>query len=188
MGSGKSTLAQELVRRWGLRYISSDVTRKRLARIPALERRYEPYGKGIYSMDFSRQTYSEMLNQARQALGKGKSVVLDASFRTALTRREALEAAHRMGVEAWVIECTASGPELRRRLERREIQEASVSDGRWDLRERQEAEWEPVQEVPKCRYIALDTTGSLEATRRQLLRELYIRWVQSSGHLAGGKV
>ena len=80
-GTGKSTVAQELARRWGFAYISSDITRKRLAGIGPGEHRYVPFGEGLYSWEYSRHTYDSMLHQTDRDLRMGRSVVLDATFR-----------------------------------------------------------------------------------------------------------
>jgi uncharacterized protein len=54
-GTGKSNVALELSRRWGLSYISSDITRKALAEIAPEEHHYESFGEGIYSPELSRR-------------------------------------------------------------------------------------------------------------------------------------
>jgi len=179
MGTGKSYVSRELARRWDLEYISSDVTRKELAGVLPHEHRYEAYGYGIYSSEFSRRTYQEMVHRAHEHLGRGRSVVLDASFRAASTRREALDVARKVGADAWIVECVADETELRFRLERRLHEEASASDGRWELLRQQKEEWEPVSEVPESRHIRLDTSGPPGETMRRLLEEIYIRWLGS---------
>ena len=172
-GTGKSTVAQEMTRRWGLSYVSSDITRKTLAGLAPEEHRYLRAGEGIYTPDFSRLTYDAMLRQAEEYLREGLSVVMDATFRRSEERERAVEAARRLGADAWVIECFLSEEEARRRLERRFQDGASVSDGRWELYHQQQREWEPVVEVPGHRHVMLDTGGSLQDIMRELIRRLY---------------
>jgi aminoglycoside phosphotransferase family enzyme/predicted kinase len=174
-GTGKSTIAQELARRWNLSYISSDITRKTLAGMAPEERRYEAFGEGIYSPEFSRQTYDAMFQQAEQHLQDGRSVALDGTFRSVAERSQAVETARRTGADAWIIECLLPEAEVQRRLERRAREGTSVSDARWELFHRLQQEWEPVREAPANRHIRLDTSGPLPETMRQLLRQIYTR-------------
>ncbi len=172
-GTGKSTVAQEMTRHWGLSYVSSDITRKTLAGLAPEEHRYLRLGEGIYAPDFSRLTYDAMLQQAEERLREGHSVVMDATFRRSEERERAVEAARRLGADAWVIECFLSEEEARRRLERRFQEGTSVSDGRWELYHHHQQEWEPVAEVPGHRHVMLDTGGSLQDIKRELIRRLY---------------
>jgi uncharacterized protein len=172
-GTGKSTVAQELARRWSLSYISSDITRKTLARIAPEERRYESFGEGIYSSEFSRRTYDAMFRQAEQCLQDGGSVVMDGTFRSANERSRAIETPRREGIDTWIVECSLPEEEVRHRLERRAREGTSASDARWELFHRLQQEWEPVAEVPDKQYLRLDTSRPLPETMRQLLHWLY---------------
>ena len=80
VGSGKTTLARALAGRLGLTVISSDILRKRLASVPLTEHRFEEMESGIYSPDFSRQTYGALFEEAEKILQRGDPVILDASF------------------------------------------------------------------------------------------------------------
>ena len=107
MGTGKSSVARELARRWGLETASSDVVREELAGIPPTEHRFEPFGVGIYSPQFTDSTYRHMLQQAAGWLSKGKSVILDTAFREAGERRQAATLAKEQGADFFVLECVA---------------------------------------------------------------------------------
>ncbi|MEK7281920.1 MAG: AAA family ATPase, partial [Chloroflexota bacterium] len=65
VATGKTVLAQALARRLGATLISSDPLRKELAGIPHQEHRFEEFGRGIYSRQFTQKTYQEMLHRAR---------------------------------------------------------------------------------------------------------------------------
>lgn len=178
MGTGKTKLAQELSRRWGLHLISSDVVRKELAGIPPTEHRYEPFDGGIYSPEFSLKTYREMLRQAEALLDEGRSVILDASFRKASQRGEALSLARRKGIDYWFLECTAPEGVIRERLEQRRVEAEAVSDGRWEIFHQQRESFEPLTEVPEGRCILVDTSGAPSETLFRLLKGLYSRILQ----------
>ena len=178
-GTGKPTVAQEMARRWDLAYISLDITRKELAGIAPTERRPEPYQQGIYSPEFSRHTYAAILKRAGEELQRGRSVVVDATFRRAQDRAQAVALAQDMGAEVWVVECLLAEAEVRRRLDERQKQEGSISDGRWQLLPQQQQEWEPVGEVPSNRHIRVNTDGSLQEVVRGLLLSWYRLALQS---------
>lgn len=184
-GTGKSTVAQELARRWDLAHVSSDVSRKALAGIGPQEHRYDPFGEGIYSAEFSRRTYEAMLEQAEQVLKIGRSVVLDATFRRGEERSRAVALGQQAGVEIWLVECCLPEEEARRRLEQRLRRGDSVSDGRWEIFAQQQREWEPVVEVPSYRHIRLDTSATPVETMRQLLHQLYTRAIEEVQRTAG---
>lgn len=176
MGTGKSSIAEELARRWDMRYVSSDLTRKRLADVDAGEHRYEDYGEGIYSEEFTRLTYEVMLDEALGGLAAGESVVVDATFRAADERKRFLDAAATAGAEAFVIECTAPEDEIKRRLDARLANaDDAVSDGRWELFRRQQADWEPVDTAAVGHYIDLDTSGPRDENIRRLVAEIFAR-------------
>jgi len=143
MGTGKTTLARELARRFGLVYLSSDVTRKRLAGLSPSEHRSEAFGEGIYAEEFSRQTYDALFADARAWLARGLSVILDASFKHQAERDQARQLAEEEGVRLVALECACSEDEIHRRLDRREGDATSVSDGRWEIFERQKADFTP---------------------------------------------
>ena len=172
-GTGKTAVAGELARRWGMAHISSDVTRKTLAGVDLTEHRYVPFSEDIYSPEFSELTYRSMFLETAERLRDGERVVLDATFRRAGERRNAVAAARDAGAEAWVVECTLPEEPARRRLEDRFEAGTSVSDGCWELYHRQMAEWEPVTEVPRDRLLRVDTSGSPEDTIRLVLQGFY---------------
>lgn len=172
-GAGKTTVAQELARRWGLAFISSDQVRKELAGIAATEHQYVPFGQGIYSPEFSQRTYQTMLQRATEELSQGSSVVLDATFRRAGERLQAVALARSLGVETWVVECVLEEGEVRRRLEERVRQGGSVSDSRWELYGPMQEQWESVEEVPPSRYLRVDTRPALQEVMPRLSRAWY---------------
>lgn len=79
-GTGKSTLADALADRLGMVMLSSDRLRKELAGIDPARHAPAAWREGIYSPAWSAQTYAELLERATALLGRGESVVLDASW------------------------------------------------------------------------------------------------------------
>lgn len=91
-GTGKTSLAGALADRLGCTVLSSDRIRKELAGLAPADRAGAPYGSGIYTPEWSRRTYREMVLRAASLLRMGETVVLDASW-TSEADRELLAAA-----------------------------------------------------------------------------------------------
>jgi predicted kinase len=160
MGTGKTTLAQALGSDIGLKVISSDVTRKELAGIAPQERRFEKFDSGIYSDEFSRQTYDTMLTRARRLLASGESVLLDASFKKRQDRLSARNLADEVKADFLIVECTLDEQSIKERLEQR-VREGSVSDGRWEIFGSQKEDFEPIDEVTGRNHVIVNTSEPL---------------------------
>ncbi len=172
MGTGKSTLARSLSAALGWKWLRSDVVRKELAEISPLEHRFEEFGRGIYSPDFSQRTYETLLGRASELLGSGQSAVIDASFSKQAVREQALAAARQGGAEFFLVECQCSGEEIQRRLARRPAQENEPSDGRWGIFFDQKREYEKIVRGP---FLALNTEGPPEEGLARVFRHLLAR-------------
>ena len=171
IGTGKSTLAREMGRRAGFAVISSDVTRKALADIPATERHLDSFQEGLYSPETTRRTYDEMYQAAQSILEEGRSVILDASFNKAEERGRARALAQAAGADFKAIECVASEETLRERLGRR-FESESVSDGRLEIFDQFKLDFEPLLELPAGSHIVANTSRTVEETVSQVWRAL----------------
>ena len=81
--------------------------------------------------------------------------------------------AREFNADVWVVQCQLDEDEAQRRLERREDEGSSPSDGRWELYHHQLGQWDPVAEVPEDRRLILDTSGSPQEVIASLLGGLY---------------
>ena len=88
-GTGKSTVAGRLADEVGGVLVQSDRVRKELAGISPETSAAAGWREGIYGDVSTEHTYREMLRRARLLLGRGETVVLDASWRTAAHREMA---------------------------------------------------------------------------------------------------
>jgi len=158
VGTGKTTVAQALGRSLGLVVISSDITRKRLAGIPPTEHRFEEFESGIYSEEYNRKTYDELLTRARELLEQGKSVILDASFKKRQHRLQANQLAGEARAGFAVVECVLDGDTIKRRLEQRLVEGGSASDGRWEILQSQRQAFDRIVEFPPEEHIAVHTS------------------------------
>jgi predicted kinase len=156
--SGKTTLARALAGRLGMVHLSSDVVRKRLARVSPTVHCADPFGRGLYSQSMSRRTYTAMRRYAARWLRRGQSVVLDATYGQRRERAEVRHLARRAGVRLVVLECRAPDEVLLARLSRRENDAARTSDARVELWPALRASYTPPVEM--LNTIQVDTTQS----------------------------
>jgi len=176
VATGKTALAQALGEAAGMPVISSDVVRKELAGLAPRERRFEPFGRGIYSPRFSERTYKALLERARAALAEGRSVIVDATFGQRRHRQRARELAQAMGARFLCLECRAEERVIRQRLEERLRAGRDASDARWETYEAQKQVFEPLAELPPAEHMVVDCdepwARCVEETRRELERRL----------------
>src|SRR5206468_533687 len=114
-GSGKSALAQELAKRLPAVLLSSDLIRKRLARVPPFERLSNDW----YTPEKIAEVYEQMRVQTRDWLAAGENVILDATFLSAQERTKTARVTAEGQTRLWIIECECSDSLIRRRLESR---------------------------------------------------------------------
>lgn len=187
MGVGKSTLAALLRDALGMVLLSSDALRKRLAGLDPAEPVPAAYGADIYSAEWTRRTYAELLAEARRALASGRSVVLDASFSRQTQRLAAIEVGLASGADIRFIEAICPEEIALERLTHRWSQRIAAgasprpsvgqaSDGRPELYAAQAAAWEPYDPTREAAatHVRLDTTATPHILRERLLESLAI--------------
>jgi predicted kinase len=106
-GSGKTTLAKAVSKEFSAVYISSDITRKRLAETPK------------YSEEEKIKVYERMADETRRLLSEGKNVLVDATFYLAQERERFQKLAVDAGVRSYIVLCKLSEHETKKRLETR---------------------------------------------------------------------
>ncbi|HIJ79035.1 MAG: AAA family ATPase [Desulfobulbaceae bacterium] len=157
IATGKSTVAQAWADQRGLTYYNSDVVRKELAGLAPSASRQEAVGQGIYSSDFSRKTYTALLERAESDLTAGRGVVLDASYQGKEERQRVRDLAARLGVNLCFVLCSCPELEMKRRMEQRALDPNAVSDGRWEIYLKQKERFEVPDELSGAEFIELST-------------------------------
>lgn len=158
MGSGKSTLADQLSFELGINVFRSDAVRKRLAGIPAGTPVPAAYSEGLYSAATSDATYAELLRLAGTELAAGHSVIIDATFKQKEDRSRCSALAKQYAAAFVILHVSCSEAENLRRLAERAAAGNSLSDGRPELLEQQQLEFEPPISEEGL-IIALTTAG-----------------------------
>jgi uncharacterized protein len=151
-GTGKTMLAGELADRLGFTVLSSDRVRKELAGAAAEQRCAAPWGTGIYAAGWTERTYSELLRRAGLLLGRGESVIVDASWVSAGQRAAAAALAETAHADLVPLRCTAPADVAQRRLAARQ---GGVSDADAAVARKMAAAQEPWPEA-----VTIDTGGT----------------------------
>jgi uncharacterized protein len=168
MGVGKTTVAQALGRARGWPVIHSDAVRKTLAGLAPTTPAPFAFGQGIYTEDFSHQTYAAMRRQAGELLERGATgVILDASYKSAGERQLVRELALTQEARTALVYCFCSLEVVRGRLKQRQADSLTISDGRLEILDLQAENFDPVTEAEQP-LLRLDTGRDLE----QVLREV----------------
>jgi uncharacterized protein len=163
-GSGKTTLARALAEVGGWPYLSSDLTRKRLAGLEPTERG----GERLYSPEVTMRTYEELGRAARAAVEKTGSAIVDATFHRGAERTSFRAGLGGQPAPTLFVRCTAAPEVLRARVRGREHDSSRVSDADTAILDRQREESEPLLDVPDAARADLDT----EAPPEQLVGEV----------------
>jgi hypothetical protein len=127
-GSGKTTFSQLALERLGAIRLRSDVERKRLFGLAALDNSRTRVGD-IYDAEATRRTYEQLLEWARTLLSAGYPVIVDAAFLKTRERRQFRQLAQELALPCTIVSLQASDAELRQRIVQRhgDASEADLS-------------------------------------------------------------
>jgi uncharacterized protein len=162
--AGKSHLAEALAEVSGLPYLSSDVTRKRLAGIRSHQRALS----GVYSADFNRLTYAELGRSAARETAACGGALVDATFRHRADR-DAFAQAFENAAPLLFVECRAPARVLAERAGLRDRQPRRVSDASLSVVLRERSSWEPLDELRPEAHVSLRSDRPVEAQLADLL-------------------
>lgn len=162
IATGKSFVAQAWAKRVGCPYFATDRVRKELAGVPLTERRTDGIAGGIYTAEYSRRTYDELIHRAQVAFATPATlrVVLDGSY-LAQQERQRVLAAFQERCQVIFIECVCAEEVVRARLQKRATEQGVVSDGRLEIYLHQLQHYTPPTDLPdRCRFL-LETDAPL---------------------------
>jgi aminoglycoside phosphotransferase family enzyme/predicted kinase len=164
IASGKSTVADALSSQMCIPVVDADRTRKHMLGLSETEHVDETPWSGAYSLGFTRQVYDEVLRRAGVVLASGRSVVIDASFRSRALREQARALAHAAAVPFLLVECRADRNTCLGRLAVRARDTAQASDGRAEIWDEFSASFEPVVEFGPEEHLVVDTSHAWSST------------------------
>jgi predicted kinase len=170
-GSGKSYLASRWAALKDYPYFNSDEVRKALAGESPSSRHQVPFNEGLYSVEMTRRTYREMLDRAAGSLTQGgaATVVLDAAFGAAEQQQAVID---RFAGRArlYFVLCSCSESIASKRFQLRARDENAVSDGRWEIYQKQKERFFFPDRFEGAQLCRIDTDDHIEALIEQVDR------------------
>jgi hypothetical protein len=167
-GSGKTWLARPLAERVTALIVRSDVERKRLAGLQALDSSGSAPDAGIYSVDFNARTYERLRACVAQCLQGGEHIVVDAANLRRSERELFIAAAREHAADVVTVHCVAPHAVLEQRISARAAAGADASEATVSLLQRQPSYWEPFSDDELGRVITVDTTSNASIERALL--------------------
>lgn len=120
-GTGKTTLAHALAQQVAARVISTDDVRRELQERGVLDGATGILNEGLYSKENVSAVYEAVLEQARQTLAMGQSVILDGTWRDPDRRRQARDIAAEQHCPTVELACTVPLQEAKQRIVERQV-------------------------------------------------------------------
>jgi len=168
--SGKSTVARAMARTIEAPHLRSDAIRQTLF-LPQPSNPQSPaFNAGIYGQIPKRLTYGKLLDQAREILDGGQSVIVDATFSRPEYRRELKRLARDRHIRLTFVECQAPLNVIKSRLRRRE-KHPSLSQARLRDFDSFRRSFVPLGGAGLTAHIAVDTTCLPDECVRRILAE-----------------
>ncbi len=164
---GKSWTARALARPWNAVLLASDVRRKLLAGKAPRDDAAAAVDEGLYTPESRAATYASLRASAAEQLGKGRSVVVDATFSTRARRAPFLETAAELGVAAFVVWITADEAHVAARMAARAAgRDRGASDADLEVYRAAKSAFEPPDELDRGRLVEVESevTEPLDAS------------------------
>lgn len=180
-GSGKSHVSQALAEQAGAIRVRSDVERKRLFGLGALQSSRGRIAAGIYDAATTQRTYARLQALAHGALTAGWPVVVDAAFLRRAERNHFAELAASLALPFSIIDCRAPLALLRERLQRRQTTGGNASEADLEVLERLRTSHEPL-DVPELRTALV--VDSLQPPEASVLARQWLAVTTSAGSSA----
>jgi predicted kinase len=150
--------------------LGSDRTRKALLGVAADRPIHDEPWRAAYSDERTEQVYAVLLRRAQAVLDSGRSVIVDASFRTRSLRQQVQQLARSLGVAFTFVECRVPIEVSRQRLRER-AKAPSVSDGRSEILDEFVGRCEPVVELSAAEHAVVSGAGPVTESLAQLVAQ-----------------
>lgn len=176
-GTGKSSLARHVAGRLRAALLRSDEVRREDEPLEhgtayAGTRAPAPHEGGRYATGARAEVYGRMVERALDELAREHSVVVDATFARRAFRRPFLEAAARLEVPVYVLHLEVPEDEARARIARRAQAGGDPSEADLAVYAAERERFEPPDELPSGRVLALSGMESPDESCQRLLERM----------------
>jgi len=156
-GSGKTYAAQRVSDVTGCIHLRSDLERKRLFGLVALQSSHSDVGNGIYTAKAGEQTYGALFELARQVIGGGRAVLIDAAFLSRSQRDAARNLALALNCPFQILDLSAPEAVLVKRVTARSAAGTDASEADLAVLTRQLENYQPLADDELGDALPLDT-------------------------------
>ena len=156
-GSGKTFVTQRLLEQVGAIRLRSDVERKRLFGLTALESSADRPRDEIYGPQATADAYARLRSLARTALSAGYPTIVDAANLREAERTQFRELAAELNVSFTILDCEASHGVLRERVSARLARRDDASEADLAVLERLHAVRELLTPAERAQAVMVDT-------------------------------
>lgn len=163
-GSGKTTLSNRVIHELGGIRLRTDVERKRMAGLSALESSGSEHDGGIYTAEQTQLTYSRIQLLAEKLLASSQSVICDGTFLKASQRRVFQELAKAQGSAFAIGACQVEEDTARQWLTARAQSGADAAEADASIMEAQKNRQEAFseQELASVVQVRMDQEESIQ--------------------------
>jgi predicted kinase len=176
-GSGKTHLSQQLLEHTGALRLRSDVERKRLFGLGALEASGPSVPGGIYGAEANERTYDCVRERTRGLLRAGCAVIVDAACLRRAERDRFRDLAAEFGVPCVLLDSQAELGTIRQRVRARHQRRDDASEATESVLERQLAIDEPLAADELANAIVVRTDAALD------IASIAARWRAMDGQV-----
>jgi uncharacterized protein len=156
---GKSWLSERLIPEIHAVRVRSDLERKRLAGMEALEDSGSGVAEKLYAAAVTDRLYARLRECAESALAGGLNVIVDASFLGAAQREQFRQLAIQRHVPFLTLSCHASTPTLHARLDSRARARLDPSEATRAVLDHQLATQDPLTAQEEAHAMPIDTSS-----------------------------
>lgn len=167
-GSGKTTLTQQAIAALGALRVRSDIERKRLHGLSALEPSGSGIGSGMYDATATASTYRQLARHARSVSAAGWPVIVDATFLKHAQRAEFRALAAELGVPFVIASFEAAPEALRARVAARAAHGGDASEATPAVLDAQIAGCDALTAEESACTIRIDSTADISTGTRAL--------------------
>ena len=160
-GSGKTSFSRQAAELLGAVHLRSDIERKRMHGLSAVDRSGAAPNSALYGANASRRTYNRLLALARIVVRAGMVVLVDAAFLSLAQRRRFARQAAESGVPFLIFDVRASRDVMAQRLVTRANAGLDASDAGLSVLAQQIAGAEPLSKEEMEQTIVVDTDAGV---------------------------
>ena len=177
-GCGKTTVSQSVLETFAAIRLRSDVERKRLFGLQALQRP-DPSDDELYTPRASERTYAYLLDWAAQILNSGFPVIVDAAFLSRDERRQFQALAQALAIPFVILHIEAEERLIRQRLQQRQSGGRDASDADEHVYQLLKAWDEPL--TADERVCAIEYWNDIDSAQPRTYRTLWLHLASMTG-------